>query len=194
MVKLIKLIVAIPIIAFIISVILNSILSLLLMVTYTTLTKENIVVTMQFDKITNQQNAYIAHIYSYDGSKIGDYTIYGDQWRIDVGFVKMEYWANLFGIDSKYRLNRFEGRYNNIQEENSKQHKAYLLESHSIIEVFSFLVDIKYGSSLYQDIKLNTIYTVYKSQTGLIVREKNILISNEKSFFDRVKKIIGYLK
>jgi hypothetical protein len=185
-------IIAIPIVVSIVSLILNAILALLLSVTYSTLTKESIVATIQFDKIPDQPKVYIAHVYSDKGSKIGDYTIYGDQWRMDAGFVKMEYWANIFGIDSKYTLNRFEGRYKNIQDENNQKHKAYLLESHSIIDTFSFFVDTQYGSSVYQDIKLNTKYTVLKSQTGLMVREKKIIIAKEKSFFDKAKETIGY--
>jgi hypothetical protein len=190
--KLVGGIITIPIVAYIISLILNAILALLLTLTYTTLTKESIVATIQFDKIPDQPKVYIAHLYSDKGLKIGDYTIYGDQWRIDAGFIKMKYWANIFGVDSKYTLNRFEGRYKNIQDENNQKHKAYLLEEHNIIDIFSFLVDTQYGSSVYQDIKLNTKYTVLKSQTGLMVREKKIIITKDKSFFDKVKEKIGY--
>jgi hypothetical protein len=190
--KLIKGIIAIPIVVSIISLILNAILALLLEVTYTTLTKESIVATIQFDKIPDQPKVYIAHLYFENGTTIGDYTIYGDQWRMDVGFIKMKYWANIFGIDSKYTLNRFEGRYKNIHDENNKKHKAYLLESHNIIDTFSFLIDTQYGSSVYQDIKINTKYTVLKSQTGLMIREKKTIIEKEKSFFNEVKEAIGY--
>ncbi len=190
--KLIGGIITIPIVISIISLILNAVLALLLTVTYSTLTKESIVATIQFDKIPDQPKVYIAHLYSENGSKIGDYTIYGDQWRMDAGFIKMEYWANIFGIDSKYTLNRFEGRYKNIQDENSQKHKAYLLESHNIIDTFSFLVDTQYGSSVYQDIKLNTKYTVLKSQTALMVREKKLTTVKDKSFFDKAKEAIGY--
>jgi len=96
----------------------------------------------------------------------------------------MEYWANIFGLDSKYALNRFEGRYKDIDQENNSVHKAYQLESQGIIDTFSFFVDATYGSSVYQDIKLNTEYTVLKSQTGLMVREKHIE-QPEESFYDK---------
>ena len=184
-----KFIVGLPLIVSIISLILNAVLALLLTLTYTTLTKESIVATIQFDKIANQSKVYIAHLYSHDGSKIGDYTIYGDQWRIDAGFIKMEYLANIFGLDSKYTLNRFEGRYKNITDENNQKHKAYLLESHRLIDTFSFFVDTQYGSSIYQDIKINTKYTVLKSQTGLMVREKSLI--KEKSLIDKAKELFG---
>jgi len=190
MIQLVGGIIAIPVT---ISLILNAILAFLLTVTYSTLTKESIVATIKFDKIPDQEKVYIAHLYSDSGSEIGDYTIYGDQWRMDAGFIKMEYWANVFGVDSKYTLNRFEGRYKNIKDENSKKHKSYQLESHGVIDTFSFLVDTQYGSSVYQDIKLNTKYTVLKSQTGLMVREDKILVQEEKGFFDKAKEAIGLL-
>jgi len=188
----IKLLVGIPLFLAIGSFILNAVLALLLTFTYSALTKESIVATIKFDEIPDQQKVYIAHLYSDNGSKIGDYTIYGDQWRIDAGFIKMEYLANILGIDSKYTLNRFEGRYENIQDENNQKHKAYLLETHKLIDVFSFFIDTRYGSSVYQDIKLNTKYIVLKTQTGLMVREQNMQIVKEKGFMDNIKDAIGY--
>jgi len=135
-----KLLISIPLFVVLISVILNALLSVMLVLTYSS-------------------------------------------WRMDAGFIKMEYWANIFGIDSKYTLNRFEGRYENIDDENNNKHVAYQLESHEIIDTLSFLVDTTYGSSTYQDIKLNTKYTVLKSQTGLMVREVEIVKKEEKSYF-----------
>lgn len=185
--KLIGGIIAIPVVVSIISLILNAILALLLTLTYSTLTKESIVAKITFDKIPDQKEVYIAHLYSDDGSKIDDYTIYGTQWRMDADFIKMEYWANVFGIDSKYALDRFEGRYKNIQDENTKKHVSYQLESHDLIDIFSFLVDTTYGSSVYQDIQVNTEYTVLRSQTGLLVREKKINIQKKKkSLLDNI--------
>lgn len=189
--KLIGGIIGIPVVISIISFILNAILALLLTLTYSSLTKENVVATVTFDKVEKQSNVYIAHLYSDSGSKIGDYKIYGDQWRIDAGFIKMEYWANVFGLDSKYTLDRFEGRYKDVQEENSQKHKAYLLESHNLIDKFSFFVDTQYGSSVYKDIQLNVKYIILKTQTGLIVREEKIKTKNEKSFLDKGKELFG---
>jgi len=183
--------IAIPVVGAIIGFIINAVLALLLTLTYSSLTEEQIVSTIEFSDVPDQEKVYIAHIYDDSGSKINDYTIYGDQWRMDAGFIKMKYWANVFGIDSKYTLNRFEGRYANIKDENNNKHRAYQLESHSIIDNFSFFVDTTYGSSVYQNIKLNTEYTVLKSQTGLMVREKYIEQIEEKSYLEQAKSLIG---
>lgn len=111
---------------------------------------------------------------------------------MDAGFIKMEYWANVFGVDSKYTLNRFEGRYKDIDEENTQKHKAYQLEEHSLIDNFGFFFDTAYGSSVYQDIKLNTKYFVLKTQTGLMVREESFIKKQEKGFLKKTKAIFGF--
>lgn len=182
--------IGLPIVVTIISLALNVILAGLLVLTYSSLTQEQTIATIRFNQIENKECTYTAHLYDETGSVIDTYKIYGDQWRMDAVFIKMKYWANIFGMDSKYALNRFEGRYKDIDQENSKVHKAYQLESQGIIDTFSFFVDAIYGSSVYQDIKLNTEYTVLKSQTGLMVREKTIE-QQEKNFYDKAKSWIS---
>ena len=185
--------VGIPIFGIVIMFIINAVLVLLLALTYSGLTKENTVATIIFDSVPNQSNVYVAHIFDKDNNKIGDYPIYSDQWRIDAGFIKMAYWANIIGLESKYTLNRFEGRYSDITDENTKQHKAYQLEEHSLIDNFSFFFDTTYGSSVYKEIKLKTLFTVLHSPTGLLVREKVIEEQNkEESLIDKTKSFFGY--
>ena len=183
--------IAIPVFAAIISFVINAILAGLLALTYSSLTEEEVIATIKFNHVDNKEYAYIAHLYDNNGSKIDDYEVFGDQWRMDAGFIKMVYWVNVFGIDSKYTLNRFEGRYKNIEHENNNKHKAYQLESHRIIDTFSFFVDTNYGSSVYKDIELNTEYTVLKSQTGLMVREKNAERRENESLFEKAKSWFG---
>ena len=190
--KLIVGLVSLPIAGTIIHFIITAILAGLLAMTYTSLTQEKLVATITFDKVDNQAQKYMAHLKSFDDSEIGDYVIYGDQWRMDASFTKMEYWANILGIDSKYALNRFEGRYKDINEQNTKEHKSYELEGHSLVEKFSFFFDTNYGSSVYQDIKLNTKYRVLKTQTGLMVRNEPFFKKKEKSMMDRTKALFGY--
>jgi hypothetical protein len=188
-----KLIISIPIIGVVLHFIITAILALLLVMTYNSLTKEQLIATITFDKENNHSKVYKAHLNDFNGSKIGDFTIYGDQWRIDAGFIKIKYWANVFGINSKYTLNRFEGRYKNINEENSKKHQAYQLEKHTLIDSFSPFFDTAYGSSVYKDIKLKTKYRVLKTQTGLMVREESLeKKKKEKNLWEKTKSIFGY--
>ncbi len=177
-----------PVLILIIS---NLILTGLLALTYSSLTQEQIVAIIKFDNVPEQPSTYIVHLYDNKEVNHKDYIIYGDQWRMDAGFIKVKYWANVLGIDSRFTLNRLEGRYKNIEDENSKKHKSYQIESHHIIDIFPFFVDATYGSSIYQDINLNTKYTVLKSQTGLMVREQTMLNNQEESFWEKAKSFIN---
>lgn len=171
--------------------IITVLLAVLLAVTYSALSEEELIASITFDKENNQTKIYKATLYDANNSVIDDYMIYGDQWRIDAGFIKMKYWANVLGADSKYTLNRFEGRYKNISEENTKKHKAYEIEDHRLIEYFSFFFDTTYGSSVYQDIALGTKYKVFKTQTGLMVREEAIVKKEPKGLLDKTKAFFG---
>jgi len=172
--------------------IITLILAGLLALTYTTLTKEVPIATLTFSSIPNDSKIFTAHLFDEKNSKIGEYTIYGDQWRLDAGFIKMAYWANILGVDSKYTLNRLEGRYKNIEEENTKKHKAYQIEEHELIDDLGFFFDTSYGSSVYKKIKLNTKFIVLKSQTGLMVREKVLKIQKKKSLLEKTKGFFGF--
>lgn len=190
--QLIGFIIGLPVVVTIISFLLNIILAILLAMTYTSLTQEQLIATLTFDSIPNQSQIFIAHLNDAEGSKIDDYTLFGDQWRMDAGFIKMEYWANVFGVDSKYTLDRLEGRYKNIEDQNNKKKQSYQLEDHNLIDTMSFFVDTTYGSSVYTDIKINTKYSVFKTPTGLMVRETTLNTPIEKSFFEKTKAFIGF--
>ena len=186
-----RLIAGIPFIAIVISLLLNVIVSVLLALTYTNLTKEGLVASVSFDAVPQKQKEYIAHLYDAENSKIGDFTIYGDQWRIDAKFIKMKYWAVALGADSKYTLNRIEGRYKDIQEANTLQKKAYQIESSSLVDNFSFFMDVTYGSSVYKDIRLKTKYKILKSLTGLLIREELLNRKKQDGLMSKMKSLLG---
>ena len=190
--KLISSLIALPIIGGVLNFIISIILAGLLTLTYSSLTKEVPIASLVFSNESNNTKVYEAHLYDAKHLKIGDYTIYGDQWRLDAGFIKMKYWANIIGMDSKYVLNRLEGRYKNIHEENNNIHHAYQIEEHALIDDMGFFFDTSYGSSVYKKIKLNTKYIVLKSQTGLMVREEPFHLVKKKSFIEKTKAMFGF--
>ena len=64
------------------------------------------------------------------------------------------------------------------------QHSAHDLRTRSTIDLGTLSkrynntfppVDTVYGSSAYQNIRLNTLFTVYVSQSGILVRENELL-------------------
>ena len=146
--------------------------------TYQRLTSEKPIAQLSFTPVSEQV---------FDGTlRLGNfceenvYRIYGDEWRIDSQFLKWKSWANLLGLDAMYRIDRLSGRYTDINDENSKTQSAHNLKTESTLDLSKIAehyqnefppVDTIYGSSAYQKMKPNILYTVYASQSGILIRE-----------------------
>jgi len=182
--------VGIPVVFLVISIILNFILAGLLALTYNTLTKETPIAILTFEKV--KKDEYIATLADSKNNKIGEYLIYGNQWQVDTEFYKVAYFANLLGIKSKYTLDRIRGRYENINDSNSRKTKNHQIESHTLVDTFKIFFDTSYGSSTYKDIKENTLYTIFKTPSGIITREKLKQVTQKNSFLEKAKSVIGY--
>ena len=136
----------------------------------------------------NQNKIYIAHLYDIENRSIGEYIIYGDQWRLDANFIKMKYLQSISGIEPKYSLNRFEGRYMNVYDQNKLKKFSYQIEPNNMLNTFSGYFDIKYGTSVYKDIEIDTIFKIFYNSNGLIVRTiENNKENNNESFITKTK-------
>ncbi len=109
------------------------------------------------------------------------YRLYGDQWRVDALFLKWKPWANLFGFDALYRLERLSGRYTRIEDENSRKHEAVELVEAPVVNLVALAeryqgrfspVDTLYGSSAYLGIDPGMEYRLYRTQSGLFARQE----------------------
>jgi hypothetical protein len=151
---------------------------------YTRLNDEKPIVSVYFEK--NSPQEFQAYLTNEDTKKIRKYKIFGDQWRIDAQFIKIKPWANILGLDAHYNLERLEGRYKNIKEQNTNKKLAYALSSNSSINLpqflidYNFIIDANYGSSTYKEIKANMLYTVFRTQYGLIIRNKKVAHKNKE--------------
>jgi hypothetical protein len=147
--------------------------------TYDRLTGETLIAELRFDATGDRQ--YVAHLRTGDRCEDRTFALYGDQWRIDAEFLKWKYWALLLGLDSQYRLDRLEGRYRAVAEQNSQRNVAHALSERTAVDVvalaeslgsWNFLLDATYGSSTYQDIDVDNVYYVYRTTTGIITRHE----------------------
>jgi len=147
--------------------------------TYDRLTAETLIAELWFDETGERQ--YVAHLRTGDRCTQRAFPLYGDQWRVDAEFLKWKYWALLFGLDSHYRLDRLEGRYRSVAEQNSMPNVAHDLSERTAVDLvslaeslgsFNFLLDATYGSSTYQDIDVDNVYHVYRTTTGIITRHE----------------------
>ena len=147
--------------------------------TYDRLTGETLIAELRFDVTGDRQ--YVAHLRTGDRCEDRAFPLYGDQWRIDAEFLKWKYWALLLGLDSQYRLDRLEGRYRSVEDQNTQRNVAHALSERTAVDVvalaeslgsWTFLLDATYGSSTYQDIDVDDVYYVYRTTTGIITRHE----------------------
>jgi hypothetical protein len=124
---------------------------------------------------------YVALVRSGDRCAERRFVVLGDLWRVDAEFLKWKYWALLLGLDSQYRLDRLEGRYRTVAEQNSQPNLAHDLSERTAVDLvglaeslgsWNFLLDATYGSSTYQDIDVTNVYYVYRTTTGIITRHE----------------------
>ena len=146
--------------------------------TFHALTAETLIAELTFDQANGRQ--WVAHLRTGDRCQQRDLPLFGDQWRVDAEFLKWKSWATLLGLDAQYRLDRLEGRYRTADEQNSEPNIAHDLGGGTAIDVaelagrlgsWNFLVDATYGSSVYHDIDTASLYSVYRTQSGIITRE-----------------------
>ena len=146
--------------------------------TYNQLTEEAPIARLSFQPVAPQQ--YYVELLSGDFCETRTFRLYGDEWRIDAQFLKWKPWANILGLDARYRLDRLSGRYRDIEQENERPHVAWTLTEASTFDparlTGGFLarlspLDTVFGSSVYQSIEPGYEYTVYKGQSGLLVRK-----------------------
>lgn len=140
---------------------------------------ETPIAEIHFDRRSEQ--SYTAYLATGDLCNTDGYELFGDQWQLDASFIKWNAVAATAGLKSLYKLDRLSGRYKDVQQQNSRYHKAYDISPELYFEWFNvslrgeggYLVDTQYGSSVFLDIDTSKIYTLYKTEDGLIAKAKN---------------------
>jgi len=112
------------------------------------------------------------------------YEVHGDQWRMEARVLKWKPWANVLGLDSQYRLDRFSGRYEETADELNAERSAYDLRPARSTGIdlwplarqfsqYAPVVDTLYGSGAYMPMADGARYEVRITQSGLISRPLN---------------------
>ena len=147
--------------------------------TYSRLTDEALIAKLRFVQIAPRH--YKVELRSGDFCAQQEFELFGDEWRLDARFLKWKPLANLFGFDAMYRLERLTGRYRDIADENSQRHQAYEVSPRPGVDLLKYLerdwkywspVDTYFGSSVYESVDPAYEYSVYRSQSGLLVRKE----------------------
>jgi hypothetical protein len=150
--------------------------------TYHRLTFESLIAELTFEPLGAQ--VYQARLATGDRCTVRTFELYGDQWRIDSQFVKWKSLGTLLGFDPLYRLERIEGRYRLVDEQNRRTKLSYALDDESAVDLVrlteilgpvNFLFDTSYGSSTYSTMDPEYVYKVYQTSSGIITRvEKRV--------------------
>ena len=147
--------------------------------TYHRLTAETVIAELRFEPTGDRQ--YLAYLRTGDRCNERVLPVFGEQWRVDAAFLKWQYWAMLLGLDSQYRLDRLEGRYRAVADQNTAPKVAHDLGGDTAVDIvtiartlgsWNFLLDATYGSSTYEDIDPARVYRVYRTTTGIITRSE----------------------
>ena len=157
--------------------------------TYARLTHERIAAEVTLEEVEpGQWRASV--IVPDDEGVMGEpryYMISGDAFRMDARFLKWRPWANVAGYDAVYRLDRIQGRYDDVADENATPPTAYdlapgdrsagldiyeLSRNNDMLKRFN-AVDAVYGAGSYAPLANGAVYDMMATQSGLVPRPKN---------------------
>jgi hypothetical protein len=111
------------------------------------------------------------------------FDLQGDEWRIEARVLKWKPWVNLFGFDSRYRLERLSGEFLDTSSELSGPRSVYDLRpapdgNDQVLRIASkfhhiAIVDTLYGSAALMPMTDGAQYAVSLTETGLVARPVN---------------------
>ncbi|MFC1773004.1 hypothetical protein ACFL3A_06600 [Pseudomonadota bacterium] len=153
--------------------------------TFHRLTDEAQIARLRFVEMAPRQ--YAVELRTGDFCSPQHFAIKGDEWRLDARFLKWKPLANLIGFDAMYRLDRLSGRYSDIDAANNAPHVAFQVGEKPVVDLTDYLrgdwkywspVDTSFGSSVYEVIDPAYEYTVYRTQSALLIRKEIITASH----------------
>jgi hypothetical protein len=129
--------------------------------------------------------------------RVDDYEVRGDEWRVDARVLVWKPWANILGLDSQYRLERLEGRYENIEQARTGERTVYDLGAtgaqNRAVDVWALsrlmgqkaaFVPTVYGGSVYMPMANDAKYDIIITQSGLIATPKNVAAQSATTHWD----------
>jgi len=112
-----------------------------------------------------------------------NFDVRGDEWQLDARILKWYGLANVFGLDTQYRLHRLAGRYTSIDQERIASRSVYAIGQQPEVDLWKlandhdrwldWLVDAAYGSAVYLPMTDGAEYEIKVSQSGLVARPVN---------------------
>jgi hypothetical protein len=117
-----------------------------------------------------------------------NYLITGDIWQLSAQILVWQNIGQWFGLNSRYRLYRLAGNYNDLQQERTATHTVYDLTPNATWWqmmpsdwLLSCLVRTIYGGAVYMPLTDGAMYQVKLTQTGLIALPANAAAQHQFS-------------
>ncbi|AMN47525.1 hypothetical protein ACG33_10525 [Steroidobacter denitrificans] len=148
--------------------------------TYARLTHEEPVAQIVFEARGPQR--FRATLAQIPGGEMQTFMLAGDEWQLDARILKWRGWANLLGLNARYRLERMSGRYRDIEQERHKERTVYALSENPGLDLWRLsanyprrlpFVDAMYGSAAYLPMADGARFEVSITAAGLIARPMN---------------------
>jgi hypothetical protein len=106
----------------------------------------------------------------------------GDEWRVEARVLKWKSWANVLGLDARYRLERLSGEFTDTAQEQTGPRSTYDLrpvtDDNRLTRLSARLqqarlVDTVYGSAALMPMADGAQYSLAMTQAGLVARPTN---------------------
>lgn len=110
------------------------------------------------------------------------YDLTGDAFRMEARILKWRPWANITGYDAVYRLDRLQGRFDDVAVENAAAPTAHALSDNPGFDIYELangrakswnVADTLYGGGTYVPMANGAVYEVRMTQWNLIARPTN---------------------
>jgi hypothetical protein len=122
--------------------------------------------------------SFIAHFTFPDGRE-ATFSLAGDELYVDAHILKWKPLANFLGLHTGYELDRVAGRYDRVEDEQTRPRTVFSLAEDKPVDMFQLrrrfslfapLVDAEYGSATFILAQDRQRYEIRVSTTGLLTR------------------------
>jgi len=145
---------------------------------YRALTREVVAATIS-TRVTGPQQ-FTATFTFADGRR-RTFELTGDAIYVDALVVKWHSWANILGLHTAYQLDRVGGRYDRLEDEQTRPRRIYPLSAPNPVDMFQLarflarfgpVVDAEYGSATFVSARQPAELELRVSTSGLLFRRR----------------------
>ncbi|MFQ5650201.1 MAG: hypothetical protein ACE5IY_09700 [bacterium] len=147
-------------------------------------TKRELVAEVQCRPLADEPNAMLLELTQVSGGERLEkqgFILKGDQWALEGDILKWDDWLNFAGLHTMYKLTRVRGRYVHVTDELNEANSIFSLVDQEDDPRWRWLykygyrlrfVDAVYGNTVYTYPSEDSVYEVFVTTSGYIVKVK----------------------